>query len=350
MEIISSKEVIKGDILLYHGKSPVSKLIRFFDGTEVNHAAVCIGEGQVGEALAQGLVRNAIEGQIKNGEYIVVRRLKNNPETMQPVVDKAEYYLAIGNNYAFNQILLLAFLGLSRKLQVNVYVKWLLRKILDQAADWLTTNGEKQPMICSEFVYRCYNEALPTEQDPYSLNIEPFPTTTAGSRRGIKETARKVTANNIHRDSLLAWVGGTLADRTSPAAETLVRSLKETGPKSLAASQNAEEKKLASLPLDDLITKYLDETRKPGRRSLTSEASLRSPDVLRSIEKFGAALHQTLPKAKKKPASTGKRGLTGNAEVENLSVLVKTAADFVTPGDLLKCIDLFNVGQIEQKR
>ena len=47
---------------------------------------------------------------------------------MEPVVNKAEDYLSIGNRYGFEQIFLLAFLGLTRKLHVDQYLEWLLRK------------------------------------------------------------------------------------------------------------------------------------------------------------------------------------------------------------------------------
>ena len=57
MDTITSNEAVTGDILLFHGDSLVSKLIRFFDGTEVNHAAICIGENKLAEAQAQGLAR-----------------------------------------------------------------------------------------------------------------------------------------------------------------------------------------------------------------------------------------------------------------------------------------------------
>ncbi len=348
MDSITSKEVVAGDILLYHGDNLISKLIRFFDGTEVNHAGICIGEGRVGEALAQGLTVNNIDGRIQVPEYIIVRRLKTNPGTMQPVTDKAEYYLDIGNRYAFEQILLLTFLGLSRKLQVNPYLKWLLRRLLDEAADWLTSNGDRQPMICSEFVYRCYNEALPAEHDPYSLNIEPFPAVVSGRTRGGRTSTNAAPLNNIHRDSLLAWVDDITSSRNRAASGVLLRSVGEDTTKRIAPKLSAEEKRMSSMPLDDLIRSYLNETRKPATRSLEMEASLRSPEMLNSIEKFSGALYSIT----KSPAESGKRRLTRGIEdpvLANLSHLLKTAADFVTPGDLFKCIDLYSVGQLSPK-
>ena len=178
--------MIAGDIILYHGNSLLAKLIQFFDGTEMNHAGIFLGEEMVGEALTGGLTKRTIDDSIKDDEYVIVRRLKNDPGTMQPVVDKAEDYLSIGNRYGYEQIFLLAFLGLTRKLHVNQYLEWLLRKILDKAADWLMNQGDRQPMICSEFAYRCYDEALPVAHDPYSLDIDPFPGTIQGDISGVR--------------------------------------------------------------------------------------------------------------------------------------------------------------------
>lgn len=345
MDTIKSDEVLPGDILLYHGDALISKLIRFFDGTEVNHAAVCIGADTIGEAQAAGLARSSM-GSLRSPDYAIVRRLKTNPGTMQPVVDKAEYYLNSKNKYAFDQILLLAFLALSRKLQVNPYLKWVLRKLLDNAADWLTKNGDKQPMICSEYVYRCYDEALPTEQDPYSLNIEPFPIAGPGRTRGGRALARATPRSNIHRDSLLAWVSDITTSSDRSASGEMLRSIREPAPRGIARRLSAAEKKMSAMPLDDLIDSYLKETRKPPARSLEMEASLRTPEILGSIEKFGEALYLT----QKKPNAAARKMLQ-NRGVEdqvtaNLANLLKTTADFVTPGDLYKCIDLYDVGQI----
>ena len=75
---------------------------------------------------------------------------------------------------------------------------------------------------------------------------------------------------------------------------------------------------------------------------------MRGPEILASIEKLGAALYY----AAKPPAASAKRRLTRNTEdvtADHVSHLLKTAEDFVTPGDLLKCIDLNSIGDIIPK-
>jgi hypothetical protein len=331
--MITTKQVTAGDIVLYRGNSEISKLIRFFDDAECNHASICVAKGQVGEATATGLKKNNIESSIKGNEYVVVRRLQSVPDTMQPVIKKADKYLAIGNPYAYDQIVLLAFLGLMRKIPDNVYEKWLLRRILDQAANWLLPQDDKQPMICSEFVYRCYNEALPPAHDIYSLEIDPFPGLKRASA-AAKMTASKAQLKNVHPESLLAW-----AVNVSPA---------------MAAAQTKKQvvagpERFAGMSMDDLIDSYLNEAHKTIKRPLGIVDSSKSPDMLNSIMNFSRALWgaQGAPKSRAKKASFSLAGATINKEA--LDFLCKTVANFVTPGDLDRCKTLKYAGIITPK-
>ena len=346
MEKITKKEIIAGDIILYHGNSLLAKLIQFFDGTEMNHAAIFLGEGMVGEALAGGLTKQTLDKSIKDDEYVIIRRLKTDPGTMEPVANKAEDYLSIGNRYGYEQIFLLAFLGLTRKLHVNQYLEWLLRKILDKAADWLMKQGDRQPMICSEFAYRCYDEALPVAHDPYSLDIDPFPGTIQGDISGMKSFPTAVRKRNFHRDSLLAWTEDVLTTRSRSASNVLLRSLEKGTVKLARKKLSADEKKIAAMPLNALAKNYLEEARKPMARSRSLEASIRSPELLGTISKFSEALFRTT-KAQRPKALKSKGLMRGETQVpEALDNLFKTAADFVTPGDLYGCKDLYTVGSI----
>ena len=71
---------------------------------------------------------------------------------------------------------MLAFLTLTRKLKVTPVLRTLIRRTLDAAASVLTRyiSQNREPMICSEFVYRAYDEALPEIDDPFSLRIRAF--------------------------------------------------------------------------------------------------------------------------------------------------------------------------------
>lgn len=335
MTNITVDSIETADILLYHGNAMISRLIRFFDGTEVNHAAICIGKRRLGEAEAKGLTRADIDAGIKSPEYMIVRRLKTSPDSIQPVIDRAEYYLKIGNKYAFGQILLLAFLGLSRKLQVNPYLKLVLRKVLDQAADWLVSHSNTQPMICSEFVYRCYNEAEPSGTNPYKLNVEPSPMAARRPVRGMR-------ALNVPEDSLLAWVNDITVNPSQPANDALLHGLREDGLRTRGMAVSPEEQRMLAMPLDDLINEYLNETQRPPARRAPVEEPLRTPEMFDSITRFSKALHSSQgPGIERRQV-----GGTVDETMASLSHLIDTVPDFVTPGDLLKCTDLSTIGQI----
>jgi hypothetical protein len=162
------------DVLLYEGTGWLARLIRFFDGTDFNHAGLCIGDGSVAEAQAPGVIRQGVEPSVAGRVKVLVRRLKRDV-SLDPVVVRGLQVVDEGHRYAFEQLLLLAFLGLTRKLKATPILKTLLRKVLDRAASVATgiVAAGKEPMICSEFVYRCYDEALPEAADVYSLEVNP---------------------------------------------------------------------------------------------------------------------------------------------------------------------------------
>ncbi len=326
MNYIKKTDMQDADVILYHGKTWLDEAIRFFDGSDVNHAGLYLGLEKVGEALGKGLTERALQESIKDDEYVIIRRLKSHPGTMNPVLEKAKAYISTGNRYGYEQIILLAFLGLTRKLHVNAILDCLMRKILDDAADLLMIQGDKQPMICSEFVYRCYDEALPLSTDPYSLDINPFPMTASISEK-------KLSYTGLHRDSLLAWA----TDVTTLENITDKRKILQKGP---------EEKKLAAMSLDDLIKQYLLETKGPSQSTFDMEASIRNAEMLAGIKKFAEAYYQASTKKTKGIVDSITVKTVEGAIPAALAHLLNTVADFVTPGDLLNCHSLYNVGEM----
>jgi hypothetical protein len=349
MDEIKESLLREGDVILYNGNGWISKAIRFIDGTEVNHAAVFLGGGMVGEAIGQGLTERSFQKSTEDDRHVIVSRLSVQIGTMKPVVEKANAYLRFGNRYGFEQILLLAFLGITRKLPVNAYLKWMLRKVLDQAAQFLMDAGKKQPLICSEFVYRCYNEALPISTDPYTLRINEFPTVAGegGSRaRAVSAAPHRL---RMHADSLLAWTEDVMMSRRQPGVDPLVIALERPKGTRGTAKLSAADKKMAALDVDSLIEKYLEETKKPRVRAFDAEASLRDSDMLAGIVKFAETYYQATRKKGGKKAESGSAKTAKSEAPAALRYLLATIEDFVTPGDLLKCGDLFHVGKIMMK-
>jgi hypothetical protein len=174
-------ELEAGDILLYRSDTWTAKAIRLLDGTEVSHAGLYLGGGFVGEALAvgehAGLGTQPLADSMAGCDWVAVRRLGTTAPTMEPVMGTARRYLDQGNDYAYGQILLLAMICATRKLDLsNPLLRRIVYAAINNAAAfvrWMQSGG-KQPMICSEFVYRSYDEAIfPDKDDSYTIEIEP---------------------------------------------------------------------------------------------------------------------------------------------------------------------------------
>ncbi|GHT47149.1 hypothetical protein FACS189440_06840 [Bacteroidia bacterium] len=172
MSKIQNSDLKAGDILLYHGKkSWISKAIRKLDGTEYNHAAIYDGE-QVIEALSKGIVEKNIADSITDSDPVTVLRLNPEQADMLPVVTVAKNYL--GKPYAYEQILLLVVICLFRKIKMNKIVAKVVEFILEKTAVLLLNTfvrDGKDALICSELVYRSYNEADKTE-GTYKIHID----------------------------------------------------------------------------------------------------------------------------------------------------------------------------------
>ncbi len=169
---ISIKELMPGDVLLFHGKGFVSWAIRKIDGSEANHAALVLPGGLLAEASGLGLRTRPIPTLFDHDDYMLVRRhLVNEP--LEPVLETAETYLDNRNFYAYQQIVLLAVLGLTRRIPARGLARRMIRSALDHAAralmDLLPLGASW--MICSEYVYRCFDEAVSGSSDPYRVQI-----------------------------------------------------------------------------------------------------------------------------------------------------------------------------------
>ncbi|HBW22080.1 MAG: hypothetical protein A2X28_01230 [Elusimicrobia bacterium GWA2_56_46] len=347
MDRIAQNTLTAGDIILYHGDGWISKAIQFFDGTEMNHAAIFLGDGQVGEAKAKGLDKSGFQDSLAGAKYAVSRRLVSHPGSMRPVLAKAETYLAGRNRYAYEQIVLLALLGLTRNVPVNVYLKWLLRKILDDAGEFLMLAGKRQPMICSEFVYRCYAEARRPPGNPYALDINPFPVRPLARAAALRSLAeRRPHYSGVHPGSPLAWALEVMANQVKPASKALAKSFERYPEMPGAASGPAkEEKKMAAMRLNELIEKYLSEAKNPPPALFTGP-SFKSPEMLSSIRKFAEAYAGAAGKpATEKTRLWSESAMAGEIPAV-LDNLLQTVADFVTPGDLYNCKNLYSVGEI----
>src|SRR5260221_12123020 len=156
-----------GDVLLYHRSSFLGRVMRLFDGTEVSHAALYLGDG-VAEAVGEGVLRRSLTMSLGNadGDYILVHRWKDGggasaAVAVDDVVAKARDYLEQGLAYGFSRVAIIALLSLTRKIPLTPKARVLLRPVLDRATSAvLSAKGPAKPrLICSELVFRCYTES-----------------------------------------------------------------------------------------------------------------------------------------------------------------------------------------------
>lgn len=338
--VIKQSDLLPGDVLLYKGKSFISRAIQFFDGTDFSHAALYMGDGIVGEAIASGLKRRTYE-EGASGIWVQAHRLKDVVPTMDPVLDVANAYLDQCNRYGYEQLLLLAFLCLTRKLRLTPSLRRLVRSVLDAAAAVLTrmVSQNKEPMICSEFVYRAYDEALPGPHDVYSLWINRLFAPAAGLVRmaasgpegGLPPAPPK--GQGVHPQSLLAlvssssggaWVGPSRAEPLFAAA----------APTEVDVDA-----------LEAMVEDYLDEVQ-AAPQALPMMAA--APET--SLEDLRDATQAFATRLYKAAHPQDEQLMTMSAPAGDATVsmyLNQVASDFVTPGDLYKTQSLYELGKIE---
>lgn len=334
------EDLTPGDILLYRAedgaKNWISAMIRKLDGTEVSHAALYMGDGTVAEALAMGAHRGLdtqpVAASIDGCRWVAVRRMLPPPGPMAPVIEVAEEYLADDNRYAYEQIFLLAGICLTRKLDTaNPFLLRIVRGVFDLSTAALNRlrSEDKEPMICSEFVFRTYDEVFPVDDDPYTLEIL---SQTAEPARRFSLFHRRMDATapqppTVHPESLLA----SLPLQFEP--------LPDSGVSGSAPLTETE--------LDTLVEEYLAEDERKAAPRACSAADLpdvSSSDLLGSAQAFATTLaHSAVEKTE---AATARHGLVESRGDARARTLTEIIADFVTPGDLFQSPSLKEVGKL----
>lgn len=161
-DIIRPGDLHPCDVLLYHGDSAVAQLIQWFGGSRYCHASIYDG-AMVIEAIAEGVRRRSLEESAAGSAHVDVWRLKTDEGLIgsaglpaEPVLGVASRYAAENGRYAYEALLLLALLSTTRRLPLP-FLRW----VLDGAASVLNdlVDEAKEPMICSELVFRCFSGA-----------------------------------------------------------------------------------------------------------------------------------------------------------------------------------------------
>lgn len=334
--IIGRSKLQVGDILLYKGTSLIAWFIQQLDGHNCNHAALYYKNDTIAEAIGKGVVTQDVATSFEDDNVWVFRH-KHHPQPMSTVIGVAEGYLANKERYAFEQLLLLAFLSLTRKPDFNPWFYRAVRTILDRAASLLLklTAGGKEPMICSEFVYRCYEEALPADYDQFHIEI-------CGTHAQLAsrihpegaDVLESAVSDRIHKNSLLQLT----LNQARGDWEAPLSSFNEAGDN---LNQPSEE------DVNEAIEQY--------RQSLQEEDELQAarkrvavptlPELRASVEGFALSLYKAQHGQADMELMVRSMGETAPV-LQNLHQVCK---HFVTPNDLWHSPSLYQAWQVNSK-
>lgn len=150
-------------------------------------------------------------------------------------------------------------------------------------------------------------------------------------------------------------------ERAGATSPTLLLAIEETHD-SLGAATSAEEPdEAAEMDLEQLIEAYLadvDTPPPPPERMMMAgaapetEAAIHTPDVFAAINHFLGAYHLAARPVQSAVPEEGPVRLfatpeeAANKVLASLDATIRPIADFITPGDLYECHNLYTVGQI----
>lgn len=324
----------EGDVLLSAGTKAVSRLIMAIDRAPVSHSSVWVGGGDVVEAVAPRVVRRPLLEASAHADRVVARRLDRPGLALDPVVQRALAFAREGRRYGYEQVVLLTFLGISRRLEGSPALKALLRGALDGAAGWLLglVHDGRAPLICSELVFRSFAEARARPSDPpgrYALTIDLASPRGRPLRAGGRGPAR---VRGVETGSLLDLVAGARA----PAA------LRRAPPPARLTAEDAEAL------VEPLARAHLEALAARGRGRSLSATGLRPEDtldLLPSVRAFASAWAAAAPLVAGPPRSPRVKQA---APPPPLAALRRVVAQFVTPGDLFFTRSLWTVGDVKR--
>lgn len=327
----------EGDVLLYSGTGLLSDAIKFFTNSDVSHVGLYLGgagSGMIGEAVDAGVIRDTREQSFPGHNWVVVHRLRDKRD-MAPVLNRGNYYLDQRLRYAYPQLVFLAMLLLLKRVRPSGVLGKMVQAVSVAAAEALNRFLEsgKELMICSEFVYRAFDEAVPGPSNPFHLAIQGIAREAYGPAAaypGVEEGSIAMTL---------------LADKN----------LLQSGFNEAAASVGMQwplNQELLEKQAETLIAEYMAEVRfgRPPRESASGQA-VTDAKVAEAVSRFAIALAAVRRQAAGAGREEALSAATQPAAVAQvlppaLQALFSSPADFVTPADLRLSPSLVEVGRI----
>ncbi len=311
-------ELKVGDILLFSPEkgSFISWAITFLTDAPVSHAAMFYNmedKTLIEETPPQVKVNFAPE-RFK-GREIYVRRLKD-PGTLplSAVVDCATKYLNEKEPYDHSSLYMVGLLLLYRKFTPDTMVQKAMIKILKKLTSSIIKyihekeNPGKLPMVCSQFVAQCYDDA----GDKYRLKIE----------------------SGVLKQIMAAQQSGSVLDQVM---EVVKNGKGETDIlQTLLAPETVFQQNFSS---DEELCRELKEA---FESATDAEAAGLSDDLVEAASQFSHAQYIL---------DTGRTQLQNIGKKDPIDLLLHLKNNeniYVFPGDILKhCTNVKNVGTIK---
>ncbi len=311
-----------GDVLLFSGKkgSMISEAIMYLTESPVSHAAMTYTSSSdiVEEAPPAVRINNAWDRFERR--IISVMRQFPSQHSYLPVLDAANGHLNNNQPYTNESLYTLGMLLVYKKFIPGIQTQKVMVRIFKKLASELLiyinqyTYPGKAPMVCSQLICRCYQEA----GDNYRLSIS--------NRKNEYEDTGEVSGH-----SLLRQVISRIKNDASGEFRNFIGrgSATEFGDE---IGQSDEE--LAG----DLLARLRDEP--------VCQGVALDKELIVAVHEFSQAMYT---------AETGIRVAHDELEYVNkqhmttlgLRRLLVEEADFVTPGDLLNhCTNLRRIGEI----
>jgi hypothetical protein len=331
---------IAADIVLYRSAGWIAQAIRYFDAAEASQAGLLVSPGRLAECVTgRGLQHGELAACLASSKWVAVRRLVAPHDAIDPVLLCAAQYLEYGDRYCYEPILLLAGIFLLRPMDLRApEVRYLVKTVLDKATAVLRRCQEdgEQPLLCSEFVWRSHDEADSREDNPFALQVPPFSELGVPARRiGSQRNGRGLpAASAVPAESLL----GLLQQRYGSLPAAL-----HTTP---GAAALAPPPQVSDAVLDMLIEAIVDQRSGPGRNAaVASELPvLILHDLRTAVQRLANALHDVTEGGRRLGAGAFRARLLP-AWATPAETLLEYAADFITPGDLLRSASLMTVAE-----
>lgn len=327
--LISRQALFGGDILFYRGTGWLSEAICFFDDTPYSHASLHINNNTVIEAIAKGVVKTNIDTSMVDSDYVAIMRHHNRQDLdMTPVISKASDYL--GKRYACEQLVLLALICIGRKILLNNPFAMFINGLLERATTEILkiTQGDREALICSELVYRAYDETIIGHGDRYTIYLK------KDLHLELMSSSNKQAYPFIHEGSLLSHFYGI--NRTPYFNKGNIRPfLEKTNvgikinylPKKSESKNDAELEELFNAAKKSYVKIHHHLDRQ-------NEIELKN-----NLDTFITAQHYAISKNKEFSRSDNSNNV--------LQKFFATNANLVTPGVLYKSRNLQEIGRIK---